>query len=81
MSETIPVTDKVLLAEPAPGNQAIQIDTEPGTPPTTSQEEKDAQVFSENHYRISQKVEEMLTKMGSMIEIEPHCWVTKPADQ
>jgi hypothetical protein len=48
--------------------------------PTTSPEEKDAQVFSENYYRLSQKAGEMPTKMG-MIEIEPHCWVTKKDDQ
>jgi len=39
MTETIPVyikgTDKVLLAEPAPGNQAIQPEKEIITPPIT----------------------------------------------
>ena len=79
MTETIPVyikgSDTVLQAEPAPGNQAIKDDTEPGTP-TTSQEAKDSPV-SENYPRLSQKAEEMLTKMG-MIEIEPHYWVTNP---
>ena len=37
MTETIPVfikgTDKVLLAEPAPGNQAIQPNNKPAAPP------------------------------------------------
>jgi hypothetical protein len=79
MTEPIPVyikgTDKVLQAETAPANQVIQTDTEPGTPPTTSPEAKGLPV-SENYSRLSQKAGEMLTKMG-MIEIEPHCWVTK----
>jgi len=79
MTETIPVyikgTDTVLQAEPAPDNQAIQIDTEPGTPPTTSQEEKDSLALK-NHFRLVKKAEEMAIKMG-MIQISDGGWVSK----
>jgi hypothetical protein len=79
MTETIPVyikgTDKALQAEPAPDNQAIQIDTEPGTPPTTSPEERDSLALK-NHFRLVKKAEEMAIKMG-MIQTSDGGWVSK----
>ena len=79
MTETIPVyikgTDKALQAEPAPANQVIQTDTEPGMPPTTSPEEKDSLALK-NHYRLMKKAAEMFTQMG-MIQTPSGSWVSK----